>query len=627
MARLVPLLAATSALVVSAACAGGGGDGGTTPTTPGGGGGTTPPTVQSVVVSPPSLVLRVGGSQTLSASPRTAAGAEVTGKAISWSSGAPALATVNAAGVVTAVATGTVTITATVDGITGAAAVTVTPVPVAAVAVTPSSASLRVGGTVTLAATARDSAGGTLAGRPVTWSSSAPSVATVSMAGLVTAVAAGTATLSATVEGIAGTAALTVTSVPVASVDVTPSRAGVSVGGTLVLSATARDAAGAALAAPPVTWSSSTPAVATVSSTGAVTGVSTGTATMTATVDGVRGQSVITVLPAQPSCGTRPVLTSPLVDPAALQVVTQIGMVGGGNTSLVGRSYAFPTAAQTGVRLPLLAPAALRVLGLGHYMPQGAPAGYVPDWSMYVDFGCGLTMELYHVKDLPAGLKAVTDTTIVSSSAWQLLAVPVPLEAGAPMGWYLRGTGSIAFDVVLYDTTVVNRFENQARHTAHFRNLLNVTCPWAAFAPALRDQYPARIGDGTGVRSPGAGCGTVERDVPGTPAGHWFQQATVPATWGLSKVGPYGDPLPIALSADSTVHVGHIGATNDLRVSRNNSTWRNPATIPTAWCYAGDVGGWLWLRMNSRTQMDAAYGASGSCPAAFPAAGFMAYYR
>lgn len=542
--RLRGILAGGTLLL--AAC-GGGGDGPapstpTTPTTPGGGGGPPPPTVQSVLVLPAAVSLRVGASVTLSASPRSAAGAEVPNRTVSWSSGAPAVATVSTTGVVAAVAPGSATITATVDGVTGTAAVTVTPVPVGAVTISPPSGSVQAGATLALSATVRDSAGSALTGRPVTWNSSAPGVATVSGSGMVTGVAPGSATIAATAEGVTGRATVTVTA------------------------------------------------------------------------------------PA-PSCSPRPVLTAPLVDPAVLQVVTQIGMVGGANTSLVGRSYAFPTAAQTGVRLPLFAPAALRVLGLRHYVPQGAPAGYVPDWSMYMDFGCGLTMELYHVKDLPAGLKAATDTTIVSSSAWELLATPVPLEAGAPLGWYIRGTGSIAFDVVLYDTAVVNRFENQARHAAHFRNLLNVTCPWTAFAPALRDQYLARIGDGTGVRSPGAGCGTMERDVPGTPAGHWFQQATVPATWGLSKVGPYGDPLPIALGADSTVYVGHIGPANDLRVSRNNSTWRNPATITTAWCYAGDAGGWLWLRMNSRTQMDAAYGSTGSCPAVFPAAGFMAYYR
>ena len=58
------------------------------------------------------------------------------------------MATVNGAGLVTAVTAGTTTITATVGGRTGTATVTVTNVPVATVTLTPAVASLTVGATV-----------------------------------------------------------------------------------------------------------------------------------------------------------------------------------------------------------------------------------------------------------------------------------------------------------------------------------------------------------------------------------------------------------------------------------------------------------------------------------------------
>ncbi len=53
-----------------------------------------------------------------------------------------------------------------------------------------------------------------LAGRPVTWSSSSPSVATVSQSGMVTSVAGGSTTISATAEGKSGSAQLTVLAAP-----------------------------------------------------------------------------------------------------------------------------------------------------------------------------------------------------------------------------------------------------------------------------------------------------------------------------------------------------------------------------------------------------------------------------
>ena len=89
-------------------------------------------------------------------------------------------------------------------------AVTVTPVPVNAVTVTPAAVSLAVGDTATLSATLTDSTGSALFGRAVEWSSSDPTVATVLATGFVRAIAAGTATITATSEGHSGTAVVTV---------------------------------------------------------------------------------------------------------------------------------------------------------------------------------------------------------------------------------------------------------------------------------------------------------------------------------------------------------------------------------------------------------------------------------
>src|SRR5205823_4963210 len=144
------------------------------------------------------------------------------------------------------------------------AAITVTPVPVASVALSPATASLRVGQTVQLTATPKDSAGGALTGRPVTWTSSNPSVALVNVGGLVTGVAPGTTTMTARRDGERGTAAITVTPVPVASVAPSPATASLRVGQTVQLTATPQDSAGTALTGRTVTWTSSTPSVATV---------------------------------------------------------------------------------------------------------------------------------------------------------------------------------------------------------------------------------------------------------------------------------------------------------------------------------------------------------------------------
>ena len=92
-----------------------------------------------------------------------------------------------------------------------ATTITSSNVPVAAVTVSPASTSVVVGATVQLAAVTRDSAGNTLTGRTVTWTSSTNGLATISASGLLAGVATGTVTITATSEGKSGTAAISVT--------------------------------------------------------------------------------------------------------------------------------------------------------------------------------------------------------------------------------------------------------------------------------------------------------------------------------------------------------------------------------------------------------------------------------
>src|SRR5207244_1744860 len=167
------------------------------------------------------------------------------------------VATVNSSGLVTGVAAGSATITATSEGVNGTSALTVTNVPVASVTVSPAAPSVPAGQTGPLAATPEDAGGAALTGRVVTWASSATGVATVSGSGLVTGGAAGSATITATSEGQSGTAGVTVSIVPVASVTVTPATASISTGQTVQLTGTPKDASGTALTGPVVTWAAS----------------------------------------------------------------------------------------------------------------------------------------------------------------------------------------------------------------------------------------------------------------------------------------------------------------------------------------------------------------------------------
>jgi len=174
-------------------------------------------------------------------------------------------------------------------------------VPVATVTLSPTAINLQIGQTSQLTVTLKDANGNVLTGRTVTWSSDNGSVATVSGSGLVTAAGVGTATITATSEGKSGTASVTVSSVPVAAVTVSPATASLMAGQTVQLTATLKDANGNILTGRPVTWSSNTTGVATVNSTGLVTAKVAGTATITATSEGRSGTSAVTVTGASAS--------------------------------------------------------------------------------------------------------------------------------------------------------------------------------------------------------------------------------------------------------------------------------------------------------------------------------------
>jgi len=222
----------------------------------------------------------------------------LTGRTVSaWSSTNPLIAAVSTTGLVNALALGTSTISATIDGVTGTSSpLTVNPVAaaVSSVTVTLNALGLLVGQGTQAIATPKDAQGNVLTGRTVSaWSSSNPLIAAVSATGLVNALALGTATISATIDGVTGTSPpLVVSLAPVANVTVSLAASSLVVGQTTQATATPKDALGLVVPGRTVSaWTSSNPAVATVSASGLVTAVAPGTATFTATIDGVRGTS------------------------------------------------------------------------------------------------------------------------------------------------------------------------------------------------------------------------------------------------------------------------------------------------------------------------------------------------
>ena len=254
-----------------------------------------PKPVATVRLTPSSRDLVVGESAQLTAEPLDATGAVLSGRSVTWTTSRPSVATVNANGVVSALAPGSAVITATIDGKSGVGAVTVSPAAVASVIVSPSSATLVVGQALAFEAEPRSASGQPLTGRAVVWSSNSSQVATVASTGVVIAVSPGTATITATSEGRSGSAQLTVLAPTVHRVEVTPASAVIEENGSFRLTATVYDSRGNVLVGQEVTWTSSDTRVATVDDNGRVRGEREGTVIITAMSGGASGTAQVRV--------------------------------------------------------------------------------------------------------------------------------------------------------------------------------------------------------------------------------------------------------------------------------------------------------------------------------------------
>ena len=153
------------------------------------------------------------------------------------------------------------------------------------------------------------------------WTSSASTIATVSSSGLVTGVSTGSAIVTASAGSASGTALITVSPPPVATVNVTLGSASLAIGGSTAATAVALSATNVVLTGRTTAWSSSNSLVASVSQTGDVSAVAGGTASIRATVDGVVGQATITVLP---SLGVASVAPSDGASSASIESVVRI---------------------------------------------------------------------------------------------------------------------------------------------------------------------------------------------------------------------------------------------------------------------------------------------------------------
>ena len=233
--------------------------------------------VTNISLSQSTLSMNSGSTAQLSA---TVLPANANNTSVTWTSSDEDVATVDADGLVTAIAGGSCTITATAadgSGVSASCEVTVIQL-VTSITLSHTTLALQPEGYQKLTAAVLPS---NASNKGVTWTSSDESVAEVTSNGFVSAIGLGTCTITCTAKdasGVSATCEVTVMLQPVTDITLSSSTLGLSVDDTHRLTATVlpSDADN-----PNLTWTSSDETIATVDQTGLVTGIAEGTCTIT----------------------------------------------------------------------------------------------------------------------------------------------------------------------------------------------------------------------------------------------------------------------------------------------------------------------------------------------------------
>ena len=258
-----------------------------------------PATLNAITVSPANPIIAAGTTQAFTATGLFSDGSTQNLTAsVTWGSLTSSVAAINSSGLATGLAPGQSTITASLGSVSNSAILTVTAAVLTGIVVNPSNPSLLVGNTQQFTATGTYSDSSTQdLTSAATWNSSNPSVASVS-AGLAAGWTVGTTTVSATFNSVSGSTALTVTVTPpvLQSISVTPANPSVAIGQNQQFIATGQYSDGSTQdLSSSVSWGSSQPSLAGITTAGLASGLSGGSTAITATLGTITASATLNV--------------------------------------------------------------------------------------------------------------------------------------------------------------------------------------------------------------------------------------------------------------------------------------------------------------------------------------------
>jgi hypothetical protein len=244
----------------------------------------TPAILVSIAVNPQSASIALGTTQQFTATGIYSDGSiqDLTG-AVIWNSSLAAVAIISntpgTSGLATSAGQGMTIVSATLGQVSSSVQLTVGQPNLVSIVIAPTNVSMALGTTQQFTATGTYSDGSTQnLTSSVSWSSNAPSVASIGTGGLANGVGLGSTTITAISSNISNTTQVTITAPMLVSLSISPATASMPVLSSQQYSVTGTYTDGSTQdLTNSVTWTSSTPSVATITSGGLTSSGSAGT--------------------------------------------------------------------------------------------------------------------------------------------------------------------------------------------------------------------------------------------------------------------------------------------------------------------------------------------------------------
>ncbi|HUW79220.1 MAG TPA: hypothetical protein VMV52_10800 [Candidatus Nanopelagicaceae bacterium] len=326
------------------------------------------------------------------------------------------------------------------------------------------------------------------------------------------------------------------------------------------------------------------------------------------------------------ACSQPPQFSADFIDPRFVRVVTPIGEQTGYGGVLAVRSYIHPASEFTGQELPIYAPVDMTLTSANYYKAASAPATYQPEYSLYFDVGCGVSVRFFHIKGTVGKVAGVVPTVPTTSSAGQNV-TPTQVKAGEQIGWYKLGENSVAFDFWVDDASHTNNFIVPSHFASS--NALHSVCPYDFYVADKRAQWLAKLGGPGGFPVAGTSCGVVTEGQLGTADGMWFISPTT-ETDRLTYDGAYQSQIMLSTDADGIVRIGGLNISPvlaQMMVGSQSPTWRKPSdvSVGATQCWSNDTQS-VRVTVTSDNTMSVIVG-TGSCSSLPDSSAGKTYYR